>query len=166
VNALLGWVLAAIAGAALARAVTVGSGPPLHLKPHRVQTESPAQQVLAELRADLESAPNVAMRSHDGVVAKFEGKAGRFSYQTVELIRFADQQITFEHLRGPFRSSIETIEAVQLEAGRSALEHRGQFVMRGGIAGWLLGELVVRRVFERLVASHMEGIAGTSAIRP
>ncbi len=165
-NAILSLVLAAIAGAALGRAVTVGSGPPIHLKPQRLQTESSAEQVLADLQAGIESAPHVVLRSKDGIVARFEGKAGPFSYHTVELVRFTDRRLTFEHLRGPFKSSVESIEVVELEDGRSALEHRGQFVMRGGIAGWLLGGLVVRRLFERLVASHMEGIASTSAIRP
>lgn len=163
---MLGWVIAAIVGAALARAVTVGSGPPIRLKPYRLQPEFPAERVLADLQAGLESSPNVVLRSKDGIVARFEGKAGRFSYHTVELVRFTDRHITFQHLQGPFKSSIESIEVVELEYGRTTLEHRGQFVMRAGIAGWLLGRLVVRRVFERLAASHMEGIASTSAMRP
>ncbi len=161
---MLGLVLGAIAGAALARAVTVASGPPIHLRPHRVQLGSPAERVLADLQSGLESAPNVLLRAQDGIVAKFGGKAGRFSYQTVELVRFTDRQVTFEHLRGPFKSCRESIEAIELEDGRNTLEHRGHFVMRGGIAGWLLGRLVVRRLFERLVASHMEGIAGAERL--
>jgi hypothetical protein len=98
----------------------------------------------------------------NAAVARFEDRAGIFRYETVELIRFSDQGVTFEHLRGPFRSCIERFEFVLLVDGAYAFEHRGTFVMRGGLLGWLFGVLVIRGVFDRLVASHMQNSSGAT----
>jgi hypothetical protein len=117
------------------------------------------ESVLAELRAQLEGAPNVLVRSADSLVASFVGRAGAFRYRTVELVRFSDRQVTFEHLSGPFRSAKESFDLVSLLDGSPALEHRGQFVMRYGLFGWIFGRLVIRRVFERLVEAHMAQLA-------
>lgn len=147
------------AGALTARALTVGAGPPIRLRPHTRRLNRAPESVLAELRAQLEDAPNVLVRSGHSLVASFAGRAGAFRYRTVELVRFSDRQITFEHLSGPFRSAQESFEVVSLRDGSPALEHRGQFVMRSGLFGWILGRLVIRRVFERLVEEHMAQLA-------
>ncbi len=68
--------------------------------------------------------------------------------------------MTFEHLRGPFQSCVERFEFVPLADGGYALEHQGTFVMRGGWLGWLFGILVIRRVFDHLVATHMQKASG------
>lgn len=154
------WVIAMVAGAALARALTIASGPPIRLRPHRVRVDSPAERVLADLQAGMDSAANVVLRSEDGIVARFGGRAGGFSYRTLELVRFTDRKVSFEHLQGPFKSCMETFDVVELENGHQLLEHRGHFVMRGGIAGWVFGRLMVRRLFEGVVASHMRALGG------
>jgi hypothetical protein len=114
----------------------------------------------AQMRGDLVS--RLLVQDANAAVARFEGRAGIFRYETVELIRFSDQGVTFEHLRGPFRSCIERFEFVPLADGAHALEHRGTFVMRGGLLGWLFGVLVIRGAFDRLVASHMQHSSGVA----
>ena len=79
------------------------------------------------------------------------------------LVRFSDRRVTFQHLSGPFRAAEESFDVVTLPDGSTALEHRGHFVMRLGLVGWILGRLVVRRMFEALVASHMAQLANGTA---
>lgn len=47
----------------------------------------------------------------DEVVARFAGRAGPFSYRTLEAVRFNDQAVSFEHLEGPLRSCAERCTA-------------------------------------------------------
>jgi len=144
-----------VAGAIAARAFTVGRGPPIRLRSHTVALDRAPEEVLARLRAQVEGAPDVLMRSGDSLVATFTGRVGALPYRTVELVQFSERRVTFEHLAGPFRSAQESFDVVTLPDGTPALEHRGQFVMRFGLLGWIFGCLVVRRMFEGLVASHM-----------
>ncbi len=154
-----GSLIVFLAGALTARAFTVGAGPPIGLRPHTRRLNRAPGKVLAELRAELEDAPNVLVRSGDSLVASFTGRAGALRYRTVELVRFSDRQVTFEHLSGPFRSARESFDVVSLPDGSLALEHRGQFVMRYGLFGWIFGRLVIRRMFDGLVAAHMAQLA-------
>lgn len=148
-----------LAGAIAARAFTVGAGPPIQLRPHAIRLDRASENVLADFRAQVVNAPKVLIRSGDSLVATFAGRVGGLRYRTVELVRFSDHQVTFEHLAGPFRSAEERFDVVSLPDGSPALEHRGQFVMRFGLVGWIFGRLVVRRLFEGLVASHMAQLA-------
>jgi len=155
-----------VAGALTARALTVGAGPPIRLRPHTRRLNRAPESVIGELRAQLEDAPNVLVRSGDSLVASFAGRAGGLHYRTVELVRFADRQVTFEHLSGPFRSAQESFDVVSLPDGSPALEHRGQFVMRYGLFGWIFGRLVIRTIFEGLVAAHMAQLAEAATSNP
>jgi hypothetical protein len=155
-----------LAGAVAARALTVGAGPPIRLRPYTLRLNRDPEKVLAELRAQLEYAPNVLVRSGDSLVASFAGRAGALRYRTVELVRFSDRQVTFEHLSGPFRSAQESFDVVSLPDGSPALEHRGRFAMRYGLFGWIFGRLVIRRIFEGLVASHMAQLADAATSNP
>ncbi len=120
----------------------------------RVRLEQTLEQMKAQMCTALAS--RALIQGANAVVAQFEGRAGIFRYETVELIRFSDQEVTFEHLRGPFRSCIERFEFVPQADGAYVLEHQGTFVMGGGSLGWLFGILVIRGVFDRLVATHMQ----------
>ncbi len=117
---------------------------------------------MAELRAEVDGAPNVLVRSPDSLVATFSGQAGGFRYRTVEL-GFTDRRVTFEHLSGPFQSAEESFDLVSLPDGGTALEHRGHFKMRFGLLGWIFGRLAVRRMFEALVATHMAQLVNETA---
>ncbi len=128
--------------------------PPITLPVHRVRLEPSPEAVLAELREDVGA--RALVQDADAVVARFAGRAGIFRYETVELVRFAERSVTFEHLHGPFRRCDERFDFVPVADGGHACEHRGTFVMRGGLLGWLLGILVIRGVFGRHVAQHMQ----------
>ena len=147
----VGPLLSILCALALARRIP---GPPITLPVRRVRLEQTPEQMKAQMRGGLAS--RLLVQDANAAVARFEGRAGIFHYETVELIRFSDQGVMFEHLRGPFRSCIERFEFVPLADGAYALEHRGTFVMRGGLLGWLFGVLVIRGVFDRLVATHMQ----------
>jgi len=153
----VGPLLGILGAAVVARRIP---GPPITLPVRRVRLERTPEQLQAQMRGGLAS--RLLVQDANAVVARFEGRAGIFRYETVELIRFSDQGVTFEHLRGPFRSCIERFEFVLLADGAYALEHRGTFVMRGGLLGWLFGILVIRGAFDRLVASHMQNSSGAT----
>jgi hypothetical protein len=147
----VGPLLGILCAAAVARRI---SGPPITLPVRRVRLVQTPEQLQAQMRGGLAS--RLLVQDANAAVARFEGWAGFFRYETVELIRFSDQGVTFEHLRGPFRSCIERFSFMPLADGAYALEHRGTFVMRGGLLGWLFGILVIRGAFDRLVATHMQ----------
>lgn len=44
------------------------------------------------------------------------------------------------------------------DALHSVVVHSGSFTMRGGLGGWLLGVIFVRRAFEGLVARELERV--------
>ncbi|SRR6266852_3398684 len=153
----VGLLLGILCAAAAARRIP---GPPITLPVRRVRLEQTPEQLQAQMRGGLAS--RLLVQNTNAAVARFEGRAGIFRYETVELIRFSDQGVTFEHLCGPFRSCFERFEFVPLADGAYALEHRGIFVMRGGLLGWLFGVLVIRGAFDRLVASHMQNSSGVA----
>jgi len=153
----VGLLLGILCAAAVARRIP---GAPITLPVRRVRLAQTPEQLQAQMRAGVAS--RLLVQDANAVVARFEGRAGFFRYETVEFIRFSDQGVTFEHLRGPFRSCIEWFSFLPLADGAYALEHRGAFVMRGGLLGWLFGVLVIRGVFDRLVATHMQHSAGAA----
>ena|GEM_PF-1426673 len=148
-------LLGVLGASAVARRI---AGPRLDLPVRRVPLSQPPGQTMASLTAGLSR--SVLVRDGDAAVARFAGRAGIFRYETVELIRFSDQGVSFEHLHGPFRRCAERFDLVTLDDGSNGIEHRGYFVMRGGLLGWVLGMLVVRRVFDEHVASHLQSLAG------
>jgi hypothetical protein len=150
-------LLSTLCAVAVARRIP---GPPITLPVRRVRLEQTPEQMTAQMRDGLAS--RILIQDANAVVAQFEGRAGIFRYETVELIRFSDQGVTFEHLRGPFQSCVERFEFVPLADGAYAFEHQGTFVMRGGSLGWLFGILVIRGVFDRLVAKHMQTFSGAT----
>lgn len=147
----VGPLLGILCAAAVARRIP---RPPITLPVRWVRLEQTREQMETQMRTALAS--RALLQDANVVVAQFEGRAGMFRYETVELIRFSDQGVTFEHLRGPFRSCIEQFDCVPLADGGYAFEHHGTFVMHGGLLGWLFGVLVIRGAFDRLVASHMQ----------
>jgi hypothetical protein len=132
--------------------------PAIALPVHRVRLGRPLPEVLAQLREEV--AGRAVVREGDAVVARFAGRAGIFRYQTVELVRFSGHTVTFGHLHGPFRTCDEVFEFVPAADGGHTCEHRGTLVMRGGLLGWLLGILVIRGLFGRHVAQHMQASFG------
>jgi hypothetical protein len=153
-----GLLLGALGALAVARRVL---GPPIALPVRRVPLARTPEDTMARLRGTLAS--HALVQDADAAVARFAGRAGIFRYATVELVRFSAREVTFEHLHGPFRTCVERFAFVPLADGGHTVEHQGTFVMRGGLLGWLFGVLVVRGVFDRLVAAHMQGSFATGS---
>jgi hypothetical protein len=109
------------------------AGRPIELRPHRVHLARTPADTIASLRDGL--GRQAVISDGDSVVARFTGRAALLPYETVEIVRFSERAVTFEHLLGPFRSCAESFEVVAVDDGSHALEHRGNFVMRGGLLG-------------------------------
>lgn len=145
-----GWWVAALCLAAL------GVRPSVALRRFEVTFDcSPAEAVEAFERKLLETA--VESSRPGEVVARFEGRAGPFSYRTREVVRFTDRAVAFEHLQGPFRSCAERF-VIASNGSSTTVAHEGTFTMHGGLLGWLLGIAVVRPFFERVVADELLGM--------
>jgi len=140
-------------GAAFA-AGTVAVHREIDLADGEVMLAAEPDQVLDGLRDTWSQGPDVVARSANGVVRRFRGSAGRFRYESIERVEFEAGAVTFEHLRGPFRSCRERIEVTPSGDG-SRLTHSGAFAMRGGLAGWVLGRTMVKQSFERHVREHL-----------
>lgn len=102
-------LLSTLCAVAVARRIP---GPPITLPVRRVRLEQTPEQLKAQMRDGL--APRILIHDANAAVAHFEGRAGIFRYTTVELIRFSDQGVTFEHLHGPFQSCFERFKFVPL----------------------------------------------------
>lgn len=66
--------------------------------------------------------------------------------------------MTFDQVDGTFYAGSERFTLTSASPRETHVEHSGSFTMRGGLVGWLLGELVVRRLFEGRVAAEMARI--------
>jgi len=148
----LGWLVLGMLG--MVAITRRRPAPPVALPVRRVGLSRSLEDVVAQMREGVR--PHTLVQEADAMVARFAGRAGIFRYETVELIRFSDRSVTFEHLHGPFRRCHEQFDFVPVAGGGHACEHRGTIVMRGGLLGWLLGILVVRGIFDRHVAEHMQ----------
>jgi hypothetical protein len=139
-------VVIAASGLALKREVD--------LKEEGVDLEAVPEAVLQHLRERLISGDDVMAGDERRVVRRFRGEAGRFHYETVEIVGFEPSAVTFEHLRGPFAHCEERFDIEDRPTG-CRITHRGSFSMRGGIWSWPFAALVVRPAFERHVSDHL-----------
>ncbi len=132
--------------------------PEVKLRSERVSVALGPQEVMESMRGRFESNPDVIVSGRDGIVARFAGRAGPFSYRTTEVVSFDPGGVGFDHITGPFASCTERFEVTG--SGRaSEIEHNGRFVMRGGLLGWVLGIGPVRQAFENHVGQHMRQMA-------
>ncbi|MFI5266257.1 MAG: hypothetical protein ACHQ7M_02665 [Chloroflexota bacterium] len=128
--------------------------PAIPMLRHSVILQGAPDAVMRRIRSTFESG-NVLVRQPDRLVARFGGKAGRFAFKTVELITFDEREVTFEHLGGTFLGCRERFVVTPRGERQTELSHEGWFKLRGGLAGWLLGVTVVRRLFVRHVEHTM-----------
>src|SRR5713226_4006467 len=115
----VGLLLGILCAAAAARRIP---GPPITLPVRRVRLEQTPEQLQAQMRGGLAS--RLLVQNTNAAVARFEGRAGIFRYETVELIRFSDQGVAFEHLRGPFQSCQAFLRASPSSQHASACPRR------------------------------------------
>ena len=106
----------------------------------------------------------------DRIVRRFAGTEGPFSFKTVEVVRFEDAAVTFEHLAGPFaecneRFDLQPIGAEVNGGPATLLTHSGSFRLRGGLWTVPLAFGPVKRAFEAHVRGHFENLAVEHAHR-
>ena len=125
------------------------------------------EHALAQMRARFTSGPDVIAADADCLVRRFSGRAGPYSYRTVELVTFEPESITFEHLRGPFVTCHERFELSRTSLG-ARLTHSGSFRVRGGLWTLALAAGPIRRAFEEHVGEHLEHLRAelTRVARP
>lgn len=116
---------------------------------------APPSTVITELARRMSDGPDVIAADEHRVVRRFAGTAGRFLYQTVEIVSFQDDAVTFEHLRGPFAECREHSRLAPAGAG-TRLTHSGSFRLRGGLWLWPLALCGVRPAFEHHVRHHLD----------
>ncbi|RDI74012.1 hypothetical protein Gocc_2109 [Gaiella occulta] len=126
------------------------------MRPYAVVVRGDPEEVARRLRDRLATG-EVVVDGVDVLVARFAGEAGPLRYHTTELVTFSDREIAFEHLAGSFHGCHERFRFLDAGGGRTRVEHSGAFTMRGGLLGWILAVVVVRRLFESHVAEHMRG---------
>lgn len=146
----LGWMAAG--GAAALTALSMH--PTINLAADEVDLDADPEEVIARLRGRLAGGDELIAGDDRRVVRRFSGRAGRFTYSTVEIVGFEADAITFEHLRGPFAACSERFELTPTPTG-SRLTHRGRFSLRGGLWTWPLAVLLVRSAFEQHVRDHL-----------
>ena len=122
--------------------------------------ESP-NDIMSRFRERLGNKSDIVAAEQDRMVAHFAGKAGPVPYKTLEIVGFEKQRVSFEHLTGPFLACTEAFEIDGSEEG-SSVTHAGQFTMRGGLLGWVLGRLWVLRLFRQHVKTELEQMAGST----
>lgn len=129
--------------------------PGLRLRAHRARVAATPERLARELRDRLVSGGDVVVAEEEAMVSRFSGTAGRFRWNTVELVRFRPERIEFEHLGGTFRGTIERFALAPVEGG-TEVSHTGTLRMPGGLLGWAVGLVFARRAFEEHVAEHMD----------
>src|SRR5690242_12919343 len=130
--------------------------PRIPMRRHSVVLDGQTDEVMRRIRTHFE-AGNVLVREDDRIVDRFGGTEGGLAFHTVELITFAGQEVTFEHLGGTFYGCWERFWVQPAGQAKTELAHEGWFAMRGGLVGWLLGIAIVRRLFVKNVEQAMRG---------
>lgn len=121
-------------------------------------------QLLADMKERFASSPDdILAMEPDRLVRRFAGSEGKFSYKTVEVVRYEDDAITFEHIAGPFAECEERFQLTPIPSG-TRLTHTGHFRLRGGLWTLLLAIGPVKKAFETHVHGHFENLANTHPI--
>lgn len=98
---------------------------------------------------------------------RFHGQAGRFRYDTIELVTIGSSSITFEHLDGPFARCAELFRFARGATGTTgtSVSHSGTYALRGGLWTWPLARTAVKSAFERHVHEHLASLGDQFAHR-
>lgn len=132
--------------------------PTVSLARDEVEVARPPDQLLAEFRERFSSSPiDHLCAQPDRLIRRFAGRAGAFSYRTVELVTYDDSGITFEHLAGPFSSCDERFDFAPCAIG-TRITHSGTFRLRGGVWAAPLAVGPVKHAFEAHVRAHLEAL--------
>lgn len=146
-------VLPALAAAIAAARVQ----PAIPLRPDAVDVPVAHGDVVDWFSTQVDEHADVIARDEAVAVARFAGRAGPFTYRTVEVVELTTDGVRFEHLRGPFAACEEWFD-LRPVGSTTVIEHRGHFRMQYGVAGWIFGLLAVRPAFEQHVAHRLRSM--------
>ena len=138
--------------------------PRVQLAEDSVEIGLPVDQVLSDMRERFASNPeDILAMEPNRMVRRFSGSEGQFSYETVEVVRFEDDAVTFEHIAGPFAECNERFQLTEI-AGGTRLTHTGYFRLRGGLWMAPLAMGPVKKAFENHVNGHFQTMAKANPI--
>ena len=140
---------------------------PVRLDPHTVTIDAPRELVYQKmssfgrgrLKGDDGESSKVLSRSGNDIVAEFKTRSGLLTITTVERVTLdPPSRISFEHIKGPFNRAQQEFVLADVDGG-TELSHTGEFEWsRVPVVGWLVGPLILKRRYERVLAKHMEHI--------
>ena len=147
---------------------------PVRLEPHTVTIDAPRELVYQKmssfgrgrLKGDDGESSRVLSRSGNDVVAEFKTRSGLLTITTVERVTLEPpRRLSFEHIKGPFNRAREEFTLEDMDGG-TELRHTGEFVWsRLPVLGWLVGRLILKRPYERVLVKHMERIKDSCEVR-
>lgn len=124
-----------------------------------IEVALPPAELIEVFRQRFASSPDdILAIEADRLVRRFAGTEGRFKFETVELVRYEEHAITFEHLAGPFSACSERFDFAPSSAG-TLLTHSGSFRLRGGLWTAWLAFGPVKKAFETHVRGHFDELA-------
>ena len=138
--------------------------PRVELAEDSVDIGLPLERVLADMRERFASSPeDILAMEPNRMVRRFSGSEGKFTYKTVEVVRFENDAVTFEHIAGPFAECNERFQLTEIPGG-TRLTHTGYFRLRGGLWTAPLAVGPVKKAFENHVNGHFQTMAETNPI--
>ncbi len=98
----------------------------------------------------------VERRSDTERVVEFTTARGGSEVRTLELLLLEKPNvIRYEWLEGPLDNVREAIFFDEVDERTTRLRYEGEFSLRNGIAGAVIGRIKVRPIFDRLVREHL-----------
>ena len=129
-----------------------------------VEIGLPPAVVLANMRERFATDPeDILAMQPDRMVRRFSGSEGNFSYETIEVVRYEEDAVTFEHIAGPFAECNERFQLTEIPGG-TRLTHTGYFRLRGGLWMAPLAMGPVKKAFENHVNGHFQTMAAEHPI--
>lgn len=139
--------------------------PRVELARDSVEVSVPPAELMEVFRERFaDSSDDILAIEHDRLVRRFAGAEGPFKFKTVEVVRYEDDAISFEHLAGPFYECNERFEFAPTPSG-TLLTHTGSFRLRGGLWTAALAIGPVKKAFESHVHGHFQNLANEVSAR-
>jgi hypothetical protein len=166
----VGWVGMRILHVGFTAAATIAGltvRPRVELARDSVEVPVPPAELIEVFRKRFaDSSDDILAIEPHRLVRRFAGTEGPFKFKTVEVVRYEDDVITFEHLAGPFYECNERFEFAPTPSG-TLLTHSGSFRLRGGVWTAALAIGPVKKAFESHVHGHFQNLANElSATKP
>lgn len=139
--------------------------PRVELAEDSVDVGLPLDELLVIFKERFASSPDDILAMEDTrLVRRFSGTEGQFSFNTIELVSYEDDAVTFEHLAGPFAECEERFQLTPIDGG-TRLTHTGHFRLRGGLWTTPLALGPAKKAFENHVNGHFQTLANKHPIR-